>query len=505
MSKDKAYEALCKRLKELSALISVNVLLEWDQMVIMPKEGSGARGAQKSAIAGVLHDKRTAPELHDLLLQLKEHEGDLSKVEAAVVRVAGDEYQRHSSFPKLLAQRIAQLESDGYDMWLKAKEAKDFSIFAPVLKEWVDVLRQKAAAIDPSKPVYDVLLNEWEKGMTSARVDEVFDQVGKDLVPLIQDITHRGTAPDNSWLKTEFNEDTQAKLCKEVSVDLGFQLSKGRLDVSAHPMTCALHPNDVRMTTRYKSHDLAEGLTGAIHEAGHSLYEQGRNLALDGLLVDQPLSMGVHESQSLLYERLVGLSLPFCRFLLPKLQAAFPKEFSGRSAEELHAAFNVMKVPSMVRTESDEVTYAMHIILRYEIERDLLHGHMSVEEVPGVWKAKMQEYLGCVPADDAEGCLQDLHWACGYTAYFPTYTLGAMYASQIYHHVGMQIPELDTQLAAGEFGPLREWLKEAVHQKGSLYKSADELLLKVTGATLDPTIYTRYLRDKYYKLYKIEG
>ena len=341
--------------------------------------------------------------------------------------------------------------------------------------------------------------------MTSDRLNNLFAEVRDGLVPLIKEIKTKGTAPDASWLNGKYDLDQQALLCRQIALDLGFSLEKGRLDVSVHPFTGGAHPTDVRMTTRFKEEDLTEGLTGAIHETGHALYEQGRNDDPEwlDLPVSSAMSMGIHESQSLLWERMVALGLPFQSYLLPKIKQFFPSFPADKTAKDLYEAQNAMRDPSLIRVESDEVTYTMHIILRYEIEQGLIGGTISADDVPTIWNSKMQEYLQVAVPSDSKGCLQDIHWAGGAMGYFPTYTLGAMYATQIYECAKDQIPRLEEQLAAGEFAPLRAWLNENIHRAGSLHATGDELMVAVTGKPLDPKVYLKYLRDKYTALYKL--
>jgi len=401
-------------------------------------------------------------------------------------------------------RREAELESRGYHSWVQARKEKDWSLFAPVLKEWVTARRERAALIDPSLPPYDVLADDYSAGLTAARIREIFDSVKVGLVPLLAELREKGTAPDASWLRGQFDTERQAELCREVALALGFDLERGRLDVSVHPFTGGAHPSDVRMTTRFKADDLTEGLTGAIHETGHALYEQGRSLDYDGLPVNAAAGMAVHESQSLLWERMVGLSRPFAAYLLPKLCSAFPGAFPPeKRPEDLYAALNVVRVPSLIRVEADEVTYPMHIILRFEIETGLIDGSINVDDVPTLWSQKMQEYLGVTPSNDAEGCLQDMHWSAGLAGYFPTYSLGAMMAVQFFAAAEAELPNLGESLAKGDFAPLRTWLREKVHKVGSLHPTADDLLIAVTGKPLDPELFIDYLRKKYSELYKL--
>ncbi|PNW70823.1 hypothetical protein CHLRE_17g734900v5 [Chlamydomonas reinhardtii] len=500
----KAYEMLCERLKELSALGGISGLLGWDEMVMMPAGAANSRGAQKSALAGVMYDKKTDPTLGALLETLRAAPaGALDPVAAAVVRDASKDYVKATALPKELAQRIARLETDAYPAWVKAKQASDFSIFAPFLKEWVEVNKEKARLIDPSAPAYDVLLDDFEKGLTSARLDAVFAQAREGLVPLIAAIKSRGAKLDDSWTHGEFDVEAQAALCKKIALDLGFDTEHGRLDVSVHPFTGGAHPTDVRMTTRFKKEDVMEGITGAIHETGHALYEQGRNLEYDGLPVNSALSMGVHESQSLLWERMVGLSKPFAAYLLPLLKERFPATFGSATPQQLYEAENTIREPSLIRVESDEVTYPLHIILRYELERGLMDGSVQVDDIPRLWNEKMQSYLGATPPSDAKGCLQDVHWSAGLFGYFPTYTLGAMYATQIYAAAAKDIPGLEDKIKAGDFAPLKSWLNVKIHKLGSLHASGDELMTAVTGGPLDPSVFLTYLKNKYTELYKL--
>lgn len=498
------YDEVAKKLREITALEGISGLLGWDEMVMLPSGSSGCRGDQKAALAGVLYDKRTDATLGKLLADLKQSGDGLNQVQSAVVRDAHKEFVRSSAIPKELAQRMAMLESTAYEAWVEARKSSDFSKFAPSLEDWVDVNRKRAAYIDPHAPAYDVLLDIYEKGMVTSRLDEVFAEVRAGLVPLIADLKKRGTRPDDSWLKRDYNVDTQAKLCHQIALDLGFDIEKGRLDVSVHPFTGGTHPTDVRMTTRFKKDDVSEAITGAIHETGHAMYEQGRNLSPEwkDLPVNQAMSMGVHESQSLLWERMVALSKPFQHYLLPKLREFFP-DFPDVTPEALYAAQNTIREPSLIRVDADELTYTLHVILRYEIERGLIDGSIKVADVPALWNAKMQDYLGATPPNDAQGCLQDIHWSGGAMGYFPTYTLGAMYAAQIFECAEASIPGLLDSLAKGEFAPLRLWLNEKIHRVGSLYASGDELMIAVTGKPLDPQVYLSYLRKKYTELYKL--
>jgi carboxypeptidase Taq len=501
---ESTYAEVVKQLREITALEGISGLLGWDEMVMLPSGSSSCRGDQKAALAGVLYDKRTNPALGKALTELNGSSG-LNEVQAAVVRDARTAYIRNSAVPKELAQRMAMLGTTAYEAWVDARKSADFTKFSGSLQEWVECHRKRAACIDPSAPAYDVLLNLYEKGMKSARLDEIFSEARAGLVPLISELKLRGTPPSSSLLKGEYDVDVQAKLCRQIALDLGFDTEKGRLDVSVHPFSGGTHPTDIRMTTRFKKDVLMMSITAAIHETGHSLYDQGRNLDPEwkDLPVNQRLSTGVDESQAILWERMVGLNLPFQHYLLPKLREFFPDFPAQATPEMLYAAQNTIREPSLIRVEADELTYTLHVILRYEIERGLVDGSVQVADVPRLWNEKMQAYLGATPPNDAQGCLQDVHWSTGLMGYFPTYTLGAMYAAQIYQCAVDSIPNLEASIAKGEFAPLRQWLKEKIHRVGSLHASGDELMVAVTGKPLDPQVYLSYLRKKYTALYQL--
>lgn len=505
ISVEEEFQTLSKKLKDISALSGVSGLLGWDEMVMMPPGAADSRAAQKAALAAVLHEKSTEAELGRILGNLNAANlSALDEYQRAAIREAAREYKKASSVTEDLVRREAELESRGYASWVKARQDKDFSAFAPVLKEWVAARRERAALVDADKPPYDVLMDDYSAGLTAARVTEIFDAVKAGLIPFLADLRARGVPPDDEWLKGEFDTTKQAELCRELAVAIGFDLEKGRLDVSVHPFTGGAHPTDVRMTTRFKAHDVTEGITGAIHETGHSLYEQGRNQKFDGLPVNAAAGMAIHESQSLLWERMVGLSRPFAHYLLPKLHDTFPGQLpDDKTGDDLYAALNVVREISLIRVEADEVTYPMHIILRFEIERGLIDGSVHVDDIPALWNEKMQEYLGVTPPDDAQGCLQDVHWSAGLFGYFPTYTLGAMAAVQIFATAKNELPDLEADIAAGRFGPLKGWLNDKIHALGSLYPTADDLLQAVTGKPLDPTLFIDYLKQKYAQLYKI--
>ena len=501
-----AYEKLTMMLREVSTLRGITGLLSWDEMVMMPAGAAGERGKQKASLTGVIYDKETSKELGDLLADLSDDAklAELDEWARANIRDAKKDFIRSTAIPKDLATRIATHETDAYVAWVAAKKASDFSLFAPALAKWVDLSLEKAKAIDPTKPAYDVLLETYEKGCTSARLEEIFNEVKAGIIPLLAQIKQKAGFISDESIKGSYDIKTQAELCRSVALDIGFDLDTGRLDVSVHPFTGGAHPTDVRMTTRFKEDDLLEGLTGAVHETGHALYEQGRNKEQDGLPASAALSMGVHESQSLLWERMVFLNRPVQTYMRHKLIDYFPEHtFQKLNDEDLYKATNVVKDVSLIRVEADEVNYPLHVIIRYEVEQGLLNGSIKVDQVPTIWNEKMQSYLGVNPPNDAAGCLQDIHWAMGALGYFPTYLIGAACAAQIFEQARKSIPDLDKLLADGDFKPLKVWLNHNIHVSGSFFASCDELMTKVTGKPLDPQIFVRYLTSKYKDLYDL--
>jgi carboxypeptidase Taq len=499
------YVELKARLREISDLGSLQGLAGWDELTMMPSgEGAAeARGRALATLAGVIHAKSTDAELGALLRDAKPTEAK----DVANVKRATEAYEKSTKVPSAMAKKQAELGSRGYQVWAKARAEDDFTSFAPVLKEWVALVREKCALVSPEKATYDASMDDYERGLTSARLSEIFTVVRNGVVPLIEEVYAKKTptilAGKNNPLLGEFDVEKQAKLSERVAVALGFDMTKGRLDVSVHPFTGGCGPNDVRMTTRYKANDLAESLTGCIHETGHSLYEQGRCAEYAGQPVSEAHGMGVHESQSHLWERMVGLSEPFMHFLLSELKTEFPKDFADVTPEVLYAAFNCVKNPSVIRVESDEVTYPLHVILRTELEMGLLDGSIEVDQLPELWNEKMKKYLGVSISNNREGVLQDVHWSSGAFGYFPTYLIGAILACNIFNAAKRSIDSLEDKISRGEFAELREWLRVNVHERGSECDSADELMMLVTGKPLDAHEFVDYLRAKYVKLYDL--
>ncbi|KAF9934101.1 hypothetical protein FBU30_003382 [Linnemannia zychae] len=530
------YDKVIARNKEITHLNGIHGLLHWDQEVMMPPKAADARSEQLSVLVGILHNIQTAPEYGDILdeLEYRRTLEDFSTLfnpyELANIRMAHRNYKEETLVPVEVAKASAALNSKSVAAWTAARKESDFSKFAPFLEEQIKITRQvigykirgganeEALRINQKaraslglsddqecyKGYYQGMMNLFEVGFKEERLQVLFADLKKHLIPLIAKIKAKNFQHDDSVLKHDFDIKRQTEFSHGLAKKIGFNTDNGRLDVSTHPFSGGAQPWDVRMTTRYTVNDIKEGITGTVHETGHSVYEQGRNKEYLESPVSQALSLGIHESQSLLWERMVGLGMPFWTYALPLLKEKFPEDeaLQAITVDQFYLAFNRVE-PGFIRIESDEVTYPMHIILRYEIEKALIEGDIEVADVPALWNAKMKEYLGLEVEKDSQGCLQDIHWAFGMIGYFPTYSLGSIYSVQIFTHAKKEIPNLDEHLAKGEFNVLLKWLNKNVHEQGSLRESGDDLIFDLTGSHLDSSLYVKYLTDKYTAIYDL--
>lgn len=496
---------LIKKLQKISHLNSIESLLSWDQQVMMPQGGHISRSLQIETLSGIVHDLQTEKDLGKLIEEcLKEEQED--KYAIMMVKLAKKNFDKQSKIPKELVEENAKLSSTGYQVWAKARQENKFEDFVPVLKQWIELKKKMAKCIDEQKKPIDVWIDEHDPDMKSSRLDELFQQIKDKIVPLIKKIAHAEKKIDTSFIYSsegKFQVEKQEKLSKEFSKEIGFSFENGRLDVSTHPFTINIDRKDVRITSRYRNDDLLQGLTGAIHESGHAMYEQGRNEKYYGTPVSNAHGISLHESQSLLWERHIGLSKPFWKRYWSKVQETFTHIPNNLTSDDIYLAANVVE-PTFIRVESDEVTYPMHVILRYEIEQGLFDGSIQVEDLPKVWNQKMKEYLGIIPETDTKGVLQDIHWSFGAFGYFPSYLCGAMLAAHIFNHMKTKIENLDQKIIDGNFNILREWLNKNIHEKGSLL-SLDDLMIEVTGEKLNPKYFIDYLEKKYTEIYDLKN
>ena len=392
-----------------------------------------------------------------------------------------------------------RVTSQAQDEWAKARAQSEYSHFAPWLDRVLDINRRVAQAYGYKNCLYDALLDEYEEGMTRAQLDPIFDELKSAIVPLLKEISPRSNQVSDEILRREYSIDKQKQFAERVLADCGFDFARGRQDVSVHPFCTHFGRDDVRLTTRYDLHDLPSALFGSLHEMGHGLYEQNIAPELDGTPLGGGVSLGVHESQSRLWENLVGRSREFWNRYYDDLKNTFPNQLNDVAPEAFYRAMNKVE-PSLIRVEADEVTYNLHIILRYEIENDLLEGKLSTEDAPAAWNAKMQEYFGITPPDDAHGILQDVHWSIGAIGYFPTYSLGNILSVQLWEAALQAHPEIPDQIARGEFSTLLGWLRENVHQHGRKFPP-QQLIQRATGRPLDVAPYAGYLNRKFREVY----
>ncbi len=495
------YAKLAEKLAEISHLRAAAAALEWDTEVLMPEAGSDHRAKVMAYLSGAAHDRSVAPEFGDIVCRLKWElgRGALTEVQEANVRQALKSYERERRLPGELVREMAEVCSASHHVWQQARKASDFGRFLPNLERIIALKREEARLVGPAGSPYDALLDAFEPGATAASVAAVLDPLRAFLEPFVRRIVTSPRQADPAAARVAAPKDLQERMVRLAAEAIGFDFRAGRLDVSAHPFTSRLHPGDTRITTRYDEADLLEALTGVIHEAGHGIYEQALPADQFGAAAGDAASYGLHESQSRLWENLVGRSRPFWDFFLPKLREAGLALDADPDA--LYRGVNAVR-PSLIRVEADEVTYNLHICLRFEIERELIEGRLEAAGLPAVWNAKVRQYLDIEVPDDARGVLQDVHWSGGLFGYFPSYALGNLYSAQLYEAAKRDLPGLEDGFRRGEFAPLKAWLNERVHRHGATL-TADEIVRRAAGAPPDASHFIAYLEAKYGEIYSL--
>ena len=497
-------EEKLKRLKEILAefydLYAVGMLLDWDQQVNMPPGGVEGRGYQSATIASLAHKTFTAAEVGRLLDDLLPYADSLDPDadDACLIHVARREYEKKTRVPAQFVAEFSQITANAMQTWQEAREENNFAKFQPHLERIVDLRRQYAEFFAPYKHVYDPLLDDFEPGLKTSDVQEIFSGLRLEQVALLKEIASRPQI-DDSFIFLEYDEQKQWDFGVEVITRFGYDWKRGRQDRSAHPFTTNFGANDVRITTRVHKDNLASAAFSSMHEAGHAMYEQGVDPALARTVLCSGASLALHESQSRLWENLVGRSLPFWERFYPRLQQQFPVQLGRIDLWTFYKGINKVE-PSLVRVESDEATYNLHIMLRLELEIALMEGTLLVKDLPESWNARMQEYLGVTPPNDAKGVLQDIHWSGGMIGYFSTYALGNLVSVQLWEKILQDIPDVEEQIRAGEFAALLGWLREKLHRHGAKYEP-QVLVQRITGSKIDPAPYLRYLRRKYRAIY----
>ncbi len=493
-------ERLKTLLHEVLDLRFAQALAGWDQQTYMPKGGAEDRGHQLATLASIEHEKFTSGEIGQLLedLQAYAKQLDPDSDDARLIEVTQHQYDKATRLPQKWVAEYAMATTMGQSAWEQARKTNDFALFLPELKKVVELRREFASFFAPYDHIYDPLLDSFERGLKTSEVQSIFEQLRPQQVELIQAMADRPQV-DDSFFQQSFPEQAQWDFGVEVVTRFGYDWNYGRQDRSAHPFTTNFGIRDVRITTRFDSQHPASALFSTMHEGGHALYEQGVNLAYARTPLASGASMAIHESQSRMYENMVGRSLPFWRFFYPRLQEFFPTQLGNVSLETFYRGINKIQ-PSLIRVEADEATYNLHIMLRLELEIALMEGSLSANDLPDAWNARIQQYLGLTPANDAAGVMQDVHWSSGLFGYFPTYALGNLVAAQLWEKVSQEIPDLSAQFERGEFSGLLNWLRKNVHQYGAKYQP-QELVEKVTGAKINPQPYLNYLKTKYSEVY----
>jgi Zn-dependent carboxypeptidase len=469
-------------------------VLGWDQEVYMPSKSAETRGRQLATLSAMAHEMVTSDSYGHLLQQLNEAK-DLDETQAANVRLSLEDYEKNKKLPSSFIEELTNQTSTSFNKWVQARKENNFAIYAGELKKMIDLKRKQADLYGYEAHPYDALLDEYEKGATVAMLDPIFEKVKELLPPFLQKVQDQQHS--DGFFYRHYSKDRQWQFSLDVLKKMGYDFEAGRQDLSEHPFTTSFSASDVRITTRVDENNFASLLWSSIHEGGHALYEQGLPEDQYGLPLGSPASLSIHESQSRLWENCIGRSKHFWRYYYNTLQAEFPRALFDTTLEQFCAGMTKVQ-PSLIRTEADEVTYHFHVMIRYEIEKQLINGTLDVNDLPTAWNDMYREYLGISAPDDKQGVLQDVHWAHGSFGYFPTYSLGSFYAAQFYEQALKDNMGLLHQIERGEFNNLLQWLRNRVHKHGRRYRS-EELCEKITGRKLDIGSFMNYLNDKYFE------
>jgi carboxypeptidase Taq len=499
-----ALERFRDALGEADDLNRAAAVLEWDLETYMPPGGVGDRAQHLSTLRRLAHERSVSDDMRRLLRASEAEVGECAYEtdEASLLRVTRRDLELDARLPSELVGEIAEVGAANVSRWVAARQASDWSLFEPCMRQTVEISRRLTEAIGYEDRPYDALLARSEPGMTTRRVEQLFDELKTVIVPLVRDILERSDRVDDSVLDRELDMDRQLAVSMDLAVRLGFDPERGRRDISAHPFCIPVGPGDVRFTTRVRPTARDSCVFSTLHETGHALYNQGIPRSLARTPMWDGASPGVHESQSRLWENMVGRGRPFWAFAFPLLQTTFPEQLGDLDAEAYYRAVNRVR-PSYIRVDADELTYNLHIMLRFEIENELLEGRLAVEKVPEAWNARLQGYLGLPPPPAADGPLQDLHWSMPVLGGFVGYTLGNLIAAQIMDRIRGKMPELDRQMRAGEFQPLLGWLRENVYAQGRKF-TPDELVERVTGSPIGCGPWVSYARRKFGELYGLD-
>lgn len=496
MDLGETYKRLVSLVRRASLLASCSSLLAWDEETYLPPGGIEHRANQLALLAGLHYQHASDPHIGELLSRLEQSElgRDAEAPASANLREIRRDYQRLTRVPRRLIEELTRVASLAQPEWSAARAAADFPRFRPWLERIVALKREEALALGFEGTSYDALLDEHEPGLTTGFLEDLFEALRRNLVPLLDSLRGRRDGA-RSGLRGPFAPEAQRLLSEAAARAVGFDFGRGRLDTSVHPFFTAIGPGDCRLTNRYAAHDLGEALVGTLHEVGHGLYEQGLDPEHFGTPLGEPASLGVHESQARLWENWVGRSRPFWKHFWPRVQEMFPTALGDMGLDDWYAAMNRVE-PGTNRVRADEVSYNLHIMVRFELERALVAGDLAAADLPAAWNDACRRHLSVTPVNDAEGCLQDSHWSAGLIGYFPSYTLGNVFAAQLFEKAARDLGDLEGAFARGDFAGLLGWLREKVHRPGRRYPPA-RLIEQAAGAAPDPDALVCYLRQKY--------
>ncbi|MEQ8785561.1 MAG: carboxypeptidase M32 [Pirellulaceae bacterium] len=501
MTTESSFDALCRHAQETALLASIEDQLGWDERTYMPPAAGEYRAEQITYLSGLVHRRRTDPKIGGWLDELADSPltADPHSDAAATIREIRRQYDKLTKLPPELVEELTRTSVLGQQKWVEARQNDDFAAFRPLLEKIVTLKQQQAEAYGYQDSIYDALLDDYEPDAKTAEVSQVLAGLRKELVPLVSAIAESHREAPVAILQRRYPAAAQEAFGKLVAARIGFDFQRGRLDVTHHPFCSSTGPNDCRITTRYHEQLFSSSFFSILHEAGHGIYDQGLRTQQYGLPPGTYLSLGIHESQSRMWENFVGRSRSFWRYFFPAVQGAFPQALGDVPAEDFFFAVNDVR-PSLIRVEADEATYNLHIIVRFELEQALIKGDLKPADLPGAWAEKYREYLGIEVPTDADGVLQDVHWSAALIGYFPTYSLGNLYAAQFFEQADDDLGGLDEQFERANFSPLREWLRDKIHTHGQCY-SAAELVQRVTGKPLTHAPLMRHLRGKLEPLY----
>lgn len=488
-------------ISEISKLNEAISLIYWDIRTSMPPKAGETRSSVISYLSGEVFKKSTSTKVGEFIKELKVYKDQMNKVQLRMLEELEKEYSESKKIPQ--DRYVAHIEccNKAEIAWETAKENNDYDMFKPHLQKLIEFQKEFAEYLGYNKTKYDTLLDRYESGLNVEKLDIIFTELKEGIIEILNNLKKSNKKINRDFLNGHFDTKDQKELSIEVLKAIGFDLNAGVLDVSVHPFTINVSKTDVRLTTNYHEDEFTPALYSTIHEGGHGIYEQNISDEYKDTALDSAVSMAIHESQSRFYENIIGRSKEFCEYILPLAKKYF-EGLKDVSLDEFYEAINYVS-PSLIRTEADELTYGLHIIIRYEIEKLLINEEINIDDIPRLWNEKYKEYLGIEPENYRDGVLQDVHWAGGMFGYFPSYALGNLYGAQMYYKLLEEKPEVMTEISKGNFAEVKAWLNENVHKNGKLYKP-NELIKNISGEELSAKYFIKYLKDKYYKIYDIE-